>query len=56
MPRLTIEWVSAGYPDQDEALADEIADHAMESLDGHDPIIHGDLAFDPRPEVEASGR
>jgi hypothetical protein len=47
MPRLIIEWTSAGEAQANEALAEEIVERAVLVLDALAPIVHGDLAFDP---------
>lgn len=51
-PFMEVEWVSAGHVLQDEALADEIADFAMNLLDGYDPAVSSTL----RPEWERDER
>ena len=40
---MNIHWTSAGDPDQDEALADEISDFAMTLLADLDPAIDATL-------------
>ncbi len=47
MPRLVIEWIPAGDPEQDEALVDQIVEQTVDMLSARDPIVHGELAFNP---------
>jgi hypothetical protein len=47
MPRLVIEWTSAGDVELNESLADQIAERAVELLARLNPIVHGELGFDP---------
>jgi hypothetical protein len=51
VPRIVIEWTSAGEVEVNESLAEQIAERAIELLAGLDPIVHGELAFDPYARV-----
>jgi hypothetical protein len=51
MPRMIIEWVSAGSREADEALFDRIAEVAMPLLADLDGDCSGYLAFD-RDDLE----
>lgn len=46
MPRMTINWESAGWREKDEALADFIAEYAMTLLSLYDPSVSVDLVDD----------